>query len=539
MKEWLVTHGHSFGAFSVMLVIAMLMAGTMGTQFAGAPLLALPSAPVPMPLAADDADLDTYADDVDVIAGDAMVQLTLRSLDAGQIAPYFLIGTDDDQWRFGAGRALEWLHIVDADPLGWKPGSNVWQSEALRTGAWWRSIPGEGLERAIAHTGVLDDQTNTEHWPQTFFLNVRDDQRVVAIDIDLYDARSGADGIVAKWRIQVDLVGGSWTPDGAAWAAGDRIIEASGARLGLSVQSVTETSHEVRESVANRWAPELRFDQDERFFPTSGESLARVHGFTRTTAHSRNLQTWTPEFNNGRDNYVLLLADFDGDRLVNHKDAAIMSELLREGGNDRVYHNAFTTTQGRFVVQYWMIYMYNFVQNAGGNPIENLAHIGDREFVSLTFASLEAAQSGTPMHISYSQHYRGIRIEQPSLTAAPFIDNGTHFALYVARGSHASFPEAGDDERLKPALTAYWDRFDGEGERWVPGNYTLEALGNQEWAFGHLWGPPTRYSRTFGTTLKPLLMYDFSYPYTDPTSWEPRLAVLEANELKALYGGHA
>jgi hypothetical protein len=267
-----------------------------------------------------------------------------------------------------------------------------------------------------------------------------------------------------------------------------------------------------------------------------GVTLQQFHGFARVEGDWR---TWMREFNNGRDAYILFLADFNGDRITNHHDAGIMIDLLRAGGlgERTVYAHVHNTTADKLVIQYWFLYAYNFVQDESGDDIDLLAHSGDREFVQLTFASLADAMAGRPESVSYSQHYKGVVIPDPGPGTAPFF--GAHPDVYVAKGSHASYPVPGDDRRFRPAFAGFGDVFDGRGETWIPGNYTIEVLSAQPWHQGYLWGPITRHSRDLGTTTKPLLQHTFRYPFIDPLNWQARLSGMDADQLTDAYGGRA
>lgn len=542
MRVWLTAHLHTAATFVAMLMVALIVGTTIGASAGGGPSVAsVPAPPIALPALADDRDRDTYADAVDLVDGDAHVRISLERLATADILPYFVIGTQDDHWRMGAGRELEWRHVVDPDALGYDVGSPGWTKHALRTGAWWYALPMEGQDKIIATTGTLGPEAPAGvEWPQVFHVNIREDAPEVTVRIELMDARPDPDRIIGAWDIVVEVPSGDWR-DGEARYGNNATgtLRKDGTQLDLRISVHGGIDGATQQIMAERWAPELRFSAEERFFPTSGEALARFHGFGRRGPDDHDLRSWTRSFTNGRDGYVLLLADFTGDGIVDHHDAQAMTDILREGGvaPDTVYAHVFDTTGDRVVVQYWFIYIYNFVEDESGDGIEALAHKGDREFVQLTFASREDVLNGTPESIAYSQHYRGIKIPNPSLMAGPFGDNSTHMLVYPARGSHASYPEAGDDRRFRPALAGYSDIFLGDGEHWPPGSYTLERFEAQAWTYGWLWGPPTRHSRDLGTSSKPFLQYAFRYPFIDPLSWEARLPQLQQDDLVSWYGG--
>lgn len=528
-----------------MLAIALLLGSTIApADGAGPRLSAVPGQPIELPPPSQDADRDTYADAVDRVEGDAHVRISVEEVDAGGILPYLVVGTQDDHWRFGKDRELEWRHVVDPDPLGHRVGSKGWVDHAIRTGAWWTSTPMDGASKIMAPSGRIDAEAlerpgwSGVDWPQTFHVNVRDDADNVTVELELVDADPDPDRVVGRWDIVVDVVRGTWRHgDGSTELGNVSTLTDGSTRIDVRLGLHGGIPPEDKQIIAKRWAPEIRFDSEERFFPTSGQALETFHGFSRNAPADADLRTWTMNFNNGRDGYILLLADFTGDRRVDHRDVEVMTDILRAGqvAPDTVSAQVAHTTGDRVVVQYWFIYMYNFVEDEGGDGVPALAHKGDREFIQLVFPDLDAAMAGEPESIAYSQHYRGVSIEDPDLDGDLF--NGTHPLVFPARGSHASYPAPGDDRRFRSALAGYGDKFDGRGETWDAGSYTLEVLDRQSWAFGHLWGPPTRHSRDLGTATRPLLQYGFDYPYIDPLLWQHDLRVLPQDELDDLYGG--
>ncbi len=523
MRDWIRVHAHSLAAFVAVMVVAAGISATVDPDLAPkrqTAVLPTPGLSFPLP----DADNDTYEDAEDLVHGDAHLRIEVTALEAPGTRPYLMIGTQDDHWRHGAGRALEWLHVVDPDPLGHAPGSPEWEAQSLRTGTWLTSTPMDGARKEIAPTGIVDARPGVT-WPQVFHLNVRDDAPAT-ITIELWDARPEPDVLVADWDIKIHV-------DVATPFSVD--FKENGAKLQARIEAHAGLDHDDRRSIADRWHPTYRFSESERFYPAPGERLQQFHGFASRSGEAADHRTWTREFNNARATYTLLLADFDGDGRTDHHDVAVMSDVLRTGGGDRVYAHVFQSHQDTIVVQYWTIYLYNFVEDADGNSIEALAHRGDREFIQLVFEDLDAALRGSPQSIAYSQHYKGIRILDPDMSLAPF-HNTTHPDVFVAAGSHASYPVAGDDSRLRGPLVGFGDVFDGLGEAWTAEPERLELFGRQEWAFGHLWGPFTRHHRDLGTATRPLLQHDFRYAWHDPLDWERSLSTVEQDALEGLYG---
>lgn len=542
MREWLRFHGPTVGAFLALTVVAGALSLAMPVPTAamegGSPL---PATAIPLPGPGEDADHDSFADGVDRAEGDLQVGIRLLGLEVpgGDAEPYVLLGTEDDQWRTGKGAELEWMHVVDPDSLGRRAGSLAWQDDVLRTGAWWMSRPGDGLDLAIAETGTLGpDGLAGAHWPQTMWANVRDDSAVVSLTVELRDASDHPHDLRAEWDLEIDLDGSRARAGDGDWAAlpANLTLEQGSSSLSVQVGTSAGPPRETLDAIARRWAPTLHFDSDEAFLPVKGDLLERFHGFTRRGPADVDLRTWDFGFNAGRDGYRLFLADFDGDGTTGHEDARIMADLVAQGslGAPTVYSHVGVTTDDQVVVQYWLFYFYNFVLNDAGEDVDKLQHKGDREFVQLTFDGWEAARNGTPSAVAFSQHYEGLRMHGLTLDEAPFT-NG-NLSVYVARGSHATYPSPGDDRRLRSSLTSIFDRFDGGGTVLGPGNYTLELIGDQAWHAGYKWGPVTRYTRDLGISARPFLQHDFRYPFTDPLWWQASLHHAEPDDLEGMYG---
>lgn len=539
MRRTLLVHVPTVSVFAVLLLVGVVF----GVQIHGAqepsasPVSIYPLDPVPLPAPEEDRDLDGYGDDVDRIEGDALVRLDALALETGRSSarPYLLIGTQDDQYRLGEGRSLEWRHVVDPDPLDLEPGSQAWSDTALRTGLWLRSLAADDEPLAIAETGNLtpDAVPAGTEWPQSFLLNVRDDQDRAQITVELWDSRWGRDARLASWTLHADLRGG-WTPDLQRPLLDDGealTLRQGSASLRLAVTATADLSVTQKQALADAWAPRLYFAADESFFPTRGEALESFHGFAR---QEPDLRTWTRAFNNDRDSYRLFIGDFDGDGDTDHQDVVLMTGILRGGelATDTVYANVLRTTGDRVVVQFWFIYIYNFVIDEVGQDVETLAHAGDREFIQLTFSDLQDALDGTPESIAYSQHYKGVRLDGPD--AAELLDGGRP-SVYVARGSHASYPVPGDDLDLRKSFVGFGDQFPGDGATWNRGDYVLEVLSTQPWHAGYKWGPVTRHHRDLGSSAKPLLQHSFAYAYQDPVQWDRGLQTVAFEDLHDLY----
>src|SRR5688572_22825413 len=309
----------------------LLVAGVMATLYPIPPgsafaASAFPDAGLDFPPPSEDQDLDSFADADDRTDGDLLVWVNLTHLEvrSSGAEPYVVVGTQDDQARTGAGAELEWRHVVDFDALGHKPGSIAWQREVLRTGTWIVTDPGEREDIALGEAGRWSPGSHPEgsHWPQGLPVNVRDDRAVVTLDVELRDAGSDPHGKAGAWRLAVDVANRTYSIDGAGaiplgHAAAVGTLAGDGGKGGLrfSVDAAPDLSAGTKQAIAERWAPVLHFDSTEEFYPVRGDALSQFHGFYKTRA---NLRTWDLDFNNGRAAYRLLLADFDGDRRVDH-----------------------------------------------------------------------------------------------------------------------------------------------------------------------------------------------------------------------------
>ncbi len=519
VRRRLLEHVPALAAFAVMMLVAGSMAYALDPGAPGAAQAISPgtAVPVALPSPEDDQDRDGYADDVDPWDGNAQVRIEIESLTADDDV-YVLVGTDDDHWRFGSGRELQWRHVVDPDPLGMNPGSPEWAEEALRTGTWLVSTV----------DGDVGFGTNWTAW-----LDVRDDQTEATVKLEVWKQRFGPDTKLAAWDLFVDALevrvrDGAGVAHGASFA-----LSAGGVEATVRVGHAMDMARETKVAIADKWAPVIHFDSEESFFPTDPALMEQFHGFSKRLP---DLQTWARSFNNGRDGYRLLVADFDGNRLTDHNDVHLLWDILRAGTNsDRVHAHVAMTEGDQVVVQYWLIYPYNFVVGEDGRDVAALAHAGDREFVQFLFPSVAEALNGTPSSVAYSQHYKGIRFDDPDLTGAPFVDG--RLQIYPARGSHASYPAPGDDSRLRNAFIGYGDQFDGAGITWAPGDYNVTLLESQPWHQGYKWGPLTRFHRDLGSAGRPLLAHTFVYPWHEPVRWAESLDAVTPEELTDLYGG--
>lgn len=526
MRLGLLENAPTLAAFMFMLLIA----GSLGMALRNPGYQTIDGDTIwplsPILFDGPDTDKDGYPDAVDIRTGDLMIAIELRDLTFQQkTKPYILVGTHDDQWRLG--RELQWRHIIDTDPLDYEPGSKAWQEVSIRKGTWQINEPGSDYGQALGEGLAF---TN----PGTFFINVRDDELHPTIWVEVWHQARSKDQLQARIPLLLDIdnrtvSAGITAPLGQAfsWQSEDVGLE-------LNVTLESDLFLATKQEIAARNAPIMLFDEGEEFTPTNAQVLEKFHGFKRPP---EDLRTWSRSFNNGRDSYQFLLADFNGDRRTNHQDATIMWDILSatSAGAPTIYSHVTRIQDDQIAVQYWFIYQYNFVLNDDGDDLDILAHAGDREFIQLIFSDVQDALTGRPDWIAYSQHYGGLRIQNPQIGQAPYHLNDTHPAVYPARGSHASYPIPGDDSPTRRVFVGYSDAFDGKGEVWGTEDYDLQILGDQSWFLGYKWGPTTRYSRDMGTSSKPLLVHDLRYPFHDPLDWLRMLPIVQADDLDQLY----
>ena len=117
------------------------------------------------------------------------------------------------------------------------------------------------------------------------------------------------------------------------------------------------------------------------------------------------------------------------------------------------------------VIQYWFFYAFN------GGDLNN--HEGDWEMVQVQLSN------GQPAEVMYSQHYAGQGAKWNQVEK-----DGTHFKVYVARGSHANYLRS-----YSGMIGIASDHVGNNGKVLTSNDYTLTLLESQEWlSFGGHWG---------------------------------------------------
>lgn len=186
------------------------------------------------------------------------------------------------------------------------------------------------------------------------------------------------------------------------------------------------------EELLRKYRPQLMYDSLEAYFADDpaqmvvnpGNELRRADGTVLArAAEGLSLDTLTPD---GATDDVLA---------IRGKDYARQYAALRQARSDLnnvMVARAKVDGDGRLWLQYWLWYFYNdyrLTANVG-------LHEGDWEMVQLRMCD-----DGTPDYAVYNQHKKAQRRPWDQVEKDPH--NADTAIVYVARGSHASYFEAG------------------------------------------------------------------------------------------------
>jgi hypothetical protein len=219
----------------------------------------------------------------------------------------------------------------------------------------------------------------------------------------------------------------------------------------------------AHDELLERFAPVLRYDSNEQFFADSAAQYTDTPGLTLRRAPPAP----------GRAGEVIASAEPSGDEAqlaldflgpktyangtqvdkgdvigVRGRDYRVQYVRLRTSRpelNNRVYARA-AEVNGRLWLQYWMWYFYNDYQLALGFG----THEGDWESIQLRMG----IDGDVPDVAVYAQHRHG---EKRSWTDVEKQPGGDAPVVYVARGSHAAYFEAGFHQ-----TEAWYDVADGK-----------------------------------------------------------------------------
>ena len=226
------------------------------------------------------------------------------------------------------------------------------------------------------------------------------------------------------------------------------------------------------DELLRRYLPRLRYDSNEQYFADSpaqwtenpGNELRRTGGELIARAPELTLGFLGREaYPDGRE---VSKGDYIGDPKRNYRTQYVKLRVARPELKNRVYGRA-VEAHGRLWLQYWLWYFYNDYSLALGSGL----HEGDWEMVQFRMHDDE------PDLAVYAQHTHA---EKRPWHEVKKLDG--HPLVFVARGSHASYFEAGfhtteawydlaDGKRKSPDLAL--EILEGEGPGWArwPGRW--------------------------------------------------------------------
>jgi hypothetical protein len=228
------------------------------------------------------------------------------------------------------------------------------------------------------------------------------------------------------------------------------------------------------DDLLRRFQPGMRYDSMEQFFADSAEEWTANPGNELRRADTSSApgdllasgaQLTLAFLASGHyaDGSAVRDGDRIGDPARNYREQYVALRQARPELRNRMYGHALEAG-GRLWLQYWFFYFYNDYNLALGIGL----HEGDWEMVQLRMYGDE------PDLAVYAQHRRA---EQRPWSQVQRVPSDSHRPLvYVARGSHASYFEAGfhqteawydlaDGKRTGPRLTL--EVIDDTGPPWV------------------------------------------------------------------------
>ena len=218
----------------------------------------------------------------------------------------------------------------------------------------------------------------------------------------------------------------------------------------------------VHDDLLRRYIPRLRYDSNEQYFADSpaqwtenpGNELRRTGGDLIARAPDLTLGfLGAATYSDGRK---VEKGDFIGDPKRDYRRQYVALRIGRPELKNRVYGHA-VEADGRLWLQYWLWYFYNDYSLALGAGL----HEGDWEMIQLRMHDDE------PDIAVYAQHTHA---EKRPWSEVKTVDG--HPIVFVGRGSHASYFEAGFH-----TTEAWYDLADGK--RKSP-DLTLEILEGDE-----------------------------------------------------------
>jgi hypothetical protein len=201
-----------------------------------------------------------------------------------------------------------------------------------------------------------------------------------------------------------------------------------------------------------RFAPALRYDSNEQFFADSAAQFTDAPGIELRRTGGVRSGEMLASANPGHDKTPKLTLAFLGPATYANGAAVERTDVISVHGkdyrrqyvklrqsrpdlNNRLYARA-AEAKGRVWLQYWAWYFYNDYQLALGFG----THEGDWESVQYRMG----VGGAVPDVAVYAQHSRGELRNWEDVEKLP--DNADTPVVYVGRGSHAAFFEAGYHE---------------------------------------------------------------------------------------------
>ena len=218
------------------------------------------------------------------------------------------------------------------------------------------------------------------------------------------------------------------------------------------------------DDLLKRFQPVLRYDSNEQFFADSAEQYTEAPGITLRRAPVSRKQSGTVLASaDGAGGVPKLTLDFLGPKVYgngapvektdvigvrgkDYRKQYVRLRIARPDLNNRIYGRA-VTVNGRLWLQYWLWYFYNDYQLA----LRFGTHEGDWECVQFRMAP----DGDAPDVAVYAQHRHGEKRAWPNVEKLEGSPDTP--IVYVARGSHAGYFEAGYHQ-----TEAFYDLADGE-----------------------------------------------------------------------------
>jgi hypothetical protein len=226
------------------------------------------------------------------------------------------------------------------------------------------------------------------------------------------------------------------------------------------------------DDLLRRYLPRLRYDSNEQYFADSpaqwtenpGNELRRTGGELIARAPELSLGFLGPE--TYADGSKVDKRDYIGDPKRDYRRQYVKLRIARPELKNRLFGRS-VEAHGRLWLQYWLWYFYNDYSLALGSGL----HEGDWEMVQFRMHDDE------PDLAVYAQHTHAEKRPWHEVKKAD-----GHPLVFVARGSHASYFEAGfhtteawydlaDGKRKSPDLEL--EILDGDGPGWArwPGRW--------------------------------------------------------------------